>query len=224
MEINHPLKAFVIALPRIKSSMETAEIVLNKLIEYKFDARLFEGTDGDEAVKRAADEGRTLHPTNHFDEPVLRTIRVAGPGAMGCFFSHYRLWEKCVELNESIFIFEDDVNFIRPYYPVEFNEVLITVLGSWYKVYKKDASIITSDVPIAQEFSGPCIPGTPGYAISPIAAKKLLNVFRHTYTASDVAIRKSIVDIKIHSHLMGSAITAKQSLTNSDKMWNSKYV
>lgn len=218
------MKAFVISLSKIESSITTAIDVHKKLIEYGFDAELFEGTDGDEAVKRAADEGRTLHPTNHFDEPVLRTIRVAGPGAMGCFFSHYRLWEKCVELNESIFIFEDDVNFIRPYYPVEFNEVLITVLGSWHAVYKTDVNIITSPIPMAQEYLGPCIPGTPGYAISPIAAKKLLNVFRHTYTASDVAIRKSIVDIKIHSHLMGSAITAKQSLTNSDKMWNSKYV
>ncbi|UPR28457.1 glycosyltransferase family 25 protein [Vibrio crassostreae] len=30
------------------------------------------------------------------------------PGELGCFASHYLLWEKCVELNEPIVVIEDD--------------------------------------------------------------------------------------------------------------------
>lgn len=30
------------------------------------------------------------------------------PGELGCFASHYLLWEKCLELNEPIVVIEDD--------------------------------------------------------------------------------------------------------------------
>lgn len=32
-------------------------------------------------------------------------------GEKACFASHYRLWQECVKLNESIMILEDDVEF-----------------------------------------------------------------------------------------------------------------
>jgi hypothetical protein len=52
------------------------------------------------------------------------------PGVMGCFYSHYRLWGKCVELNETIGIFEDDVKVLRPLVPIDFEEVLVVAMGS----------------------------------------------------------------------------------------------
>jgi glycosyl transferase family 25 len=35
------------------------------------------------------------------------------PGVSGCFFSHFYLWEKCIDLNEPIIILEHDGYFIR---------------------------------------------------------------------------------------------------------------
>lgn len=212
------MKAFVIYLPNIESSAHTARQMVKPLKDMGFDVTLFEGTYGDDALKLAQSEGRTLHPIDQEGNPTPDTIRTRGAGALGCFYSHYRLWQKCVELNEPIWIFEDDVKFIRPYHPVAFDEVLITVLGSWKRMYERDIYQEPKERPHAQEFPSACVPGTPGYAITPCAAQKLLTEFKNTFTASDCAIRRSVVDIKIHSHIMGEALTdkdGKKSLTNS---------
>jgi GR25 family glycosyltransferase involved in LPS biosynthesis len=213
------MKAFIISLSKIESSITTANNMIQPLSNMGFDVELFEGTYGPDAVLLAKEEGRILHPTDHDGKPMIDTIRVSGPGALGCFYSHYRLWQKCVELNQPIFIFEDDVKFIREYIPVHFDEILILVLGSWKEIYDQDIYIEPTINHCAQDFPGACVPGTPGYAITPIAATKLLKEFDKTYTASDAAIRKSVVDIKIYSHIIGEAITDKVSLTHTDKFW-----
>jgi GR25 family glycosyltransferase involved in LPS biosynthesis len=216
------MKAFIIHLSKIEASAHTARAMVDPLASMGFDVALFEGTYGDDAVELAASEGRTLHPIDQEGNPTPDTIRTRGPGALGCFYSHYRLWQKCVELDEPIWIFEDDVKFIRPYYPVPFDDVLITVLGSWKRMYERDVYQDPNCEPHAQEYYSACVPGTPGYAITPSAAKKLLQTFQNTFTASDCAIRKSVVDIKVHSHIMGVALTdkeGKKSLTNST-YWN----
>ena len=35
--------------------------------------------------------------------------KLSRPGVIGCFYSHYNLWKKCIELEQPIMIFEDDV-------------------------------------------------------------------------------------------------------------------
>ncbi|WP_087023172.1 glycosyltransferase family 25 protein [Thaumasiovibrio subtropicus] len=35
--------------------------------------------------------------------------RTAAPGEIGCYASHYLAWQRCVELNEPIVVFEDDI-------------------------------------------------------------------------------------------------------------------
>ena len=214
------MKAFIISLSKIEQSIKSAIAMINPLQAMGFDVELFEGTYGPDAIHLVTHENRKLHPTDHFENPIVNTIRLSGPGAIGCFYSHFRLWKKCVELNEPIYIFEDDVNFIRSYVPVQFNEVLILVLGSWTDIYSQDPNSVLADTPQALPFLGVCIPGTPGYAITPVAALKLLNAFSTTYTASDAAIRQSIVNIQIYSHLIGVANTDKLSLTATSQYWD----
>jgi glycosyl transferase family 25 len=140
---------------------------------------------------------------------------------IGCFYSHFNLWKKCIELNEPIFIFEDDVLFVRPYIPVDFEEVLIVALGSWTSVYDGDVYAEPSGSPCAKYYPGKCLPGAVGYGITPQAAIKLVNEFKNTFTSADSAVRSSVVDIKIHSHLIGRALVSsdgKESLTRS-KRW-----
>jgi len=217
------MNAFIISLSKIPSSIKTARAMIDPLKKFGFDPILFEGTYGNDAVNLAKLENRKLHPIDQEGNPTLETVRTSSPGALGCFYSHYRLWKKCIELNRPIWIFEDDVVFLRPYYPVDFDEVLITVLGSWKRIYERDVHIEPKKQPEAELFPGPCLPGTPGYAITPKAAKKLLKEFSTTFTASDSAIRSSIIDIKIHSHLLGYALgneDGKISLTNNSKYWD----
>jgi hypothetical protein len=64
------------------------------------------------------------------------------PGAQGCFFSHYRLWQQCVMLGEPIIVLEDDAEVLCPMPEIVTNKDLIKLhdpkhmhqhkkLGSW---------------------------------------------------------------------------------------------
>jgi hypothetical protein len=50
------------------------------------------------------------HVTQRCKFSLAESQKMLRPGVLGCFYSHYRLWQKCIDLNEPIFIFEDDGN------------------------------------------------------------------------------------------------------------------
>ena len=228
-------KAFVIALSKIESSIKTAKNVV-EFLSTDFDVELFEGTYGTDVLELLKSDNRTVHQYGIKSRRVnvnglIRNIRVEvddesklkilKPGVVGCFYSHYRLWQKCAELDQRIFIFEDDVIFIRNYIPVEFEEILIVALGK--ELYRTDLKSMYEDpigIPSALQWARTSMPGNVGYGITPIAAKKLLTTYQHTFLSADNAINHHEVNIKIHSHLMGRAMLAdegKISLTN--KYW-----
>jgi GR25 family glycosyltransferase involved in LPS biosynthesis len=216
-------KAFIITLSKIESSISTAKEMIEPLNLFGFDVNLFEGAYGNEITELFIDQKRQLHPVDHNGKETKRNRKTSGPGAMGCFYSHYKLWEECLALDETIWIFEDDIAFIRPYYPVQFDEILITVVGSWTSIFAADPYQVLAKEPCALAYPGVCLPGTPGYAITPVAAKKLIDAYKDTYTASDSAIRASIVNIKLHSHLMGRALVEEDGKISLTKLrdWNS---
>ena len=208
------MRSFIISLSKIDSSITHAKKMFMALRSYGFNVSLFEGTYGNEAEKIFQKERRSLHPIDHLDNTTKITRKTMSPGVKGCFYSHYRLWKMCVKMQEPIYIFEDDVIFVRKYYPIDFDDVLILVSGSW--LLDVDVTEEPNIKPQPLEFIGACLPCSPGYAIKPHAAKKLLDEYKNTYLPSDVAVKSSLVNIKIHSHLMGRAMTendGKESLT-----------
>lgn len=217
------MKTFIIHLSKIQSSLESALKLQSDLKSVDIDAELFEGTYGHEAEELIKKENRSVHNISfkgyEIDERgIAKALR---PGVIGCFYSHYRLWKKCVDLDETICIFEDDVNIVRPLIPVEFDDVLITVLGA-----RKNRKYLhylhnPEGTPDAAEYQNSSMPGTPGYMITPKGAKKLLKYYKHTFLPSDNAINKSVVDIKIHNHLVGEANLEKKSLTKASNFWRS---
>lgn len=216
------MKTFIIHLSKIESSLLSAITLQEDLKLINVDAELFEGTYGSEAEEIFLKEKRTIHPYSFKGLPIddhyiAKTNR---PGVKGCFYSHYRLWKKCVELDETICIFEDDVKIVRPLVPVEFEDILIITLGARksdrYKTFLDDPPI----APEAVYYHNASMPGTTGYLITPKAAKKLLETYEHTFLASDNAINVMVVDIKIHNQLVGLANLEKKSLTRSTEFWN----
>lgn len=144
-------------------------------------------------------------------------------GVKGCFYSHYNLWKKCIELNEPIMIFEDDVKFYRGWYPVEWNGILILSLGK--KSFKQEPYKTYLENPTGNPqtllWRNSSMPGASGYAIKPRTAKKLVKFYRRYYYAADNAINVHICDIEIHNYLMGRNILKEEgnvSLTKS-KDW-----
>ena len=215
------MKSFVIHLSRIDSSRESAEKTQADLAAAGIDAELFEGTYGDEAEQIFENEKRTVNPVNFNGNPIddRDKNKALRPGVMGCFYSHYRLWKRCSELNETIGIFEDDVQVLRPLVPVEFDDVLIVVLGA----RKRERYLHHLENPegpcYAAEYINRSMPGTVGYLITPTGANKLLDYYKKTFLSSDNAINKGVVSIQIHSYLVGTANVDKQSLTSSKKFW-----
>jgi GR25 family glycosyltransferase involved in LPS biosynthesis len=215
-------KTFIIHLSKIKSSLESALQLQKDLTSINIDAELFEGTYGSDAEEIFKKESRQVHPTSFKGEAVDEryTNKTKRPGVMGCFYSHYRLWQKCVELNETICVFEDDVAIHRPLISVPFDDVLILTLGARKSEKYKQYLHNPSGDPIAEDYHNASMPGTTGYAITPQGAKKLLTVYNKTFLASDNAMNVMVVDIKIHNYLVGTANLEKKSLTRSTEFWN----
>jgi GR25 family glycosyltransferase involved in LPS biosynthesis len=107
-------------------------------------------------------------------------------------------------------IFEDDVVFTRTYFPVDWEDVLILILGNPQKSGKYRPYLDNPvGSPKAEDYYQASLPGPPGYAIKPHAAKKLVNEYKNFFLKSDNAINKHFVKLQIHSHLMGRALVAE---------------
>ena len=214
------MKNFIICLSKIPASLETATNLKNQLEKFNADVTLFEGTYGNDAVKMMEEEGRTVHHLGikGVIDPNNNNInKMMSPGVRGCFYSHYRLWKKCVELNEPITIWEDDIVLSRSYHPIDWDDVLVLALGHQQKSprYMHLLNDPTGN-PRPEIYKQSSMPGCCGYAIKPHAAKKLLDIYNKTFLPADNAINVHHLKLEIHSHVMGIALTkkdGKKSLT-----------
>jgi GR25 family glycosyltransferase involved in LPS biosynthesis len=150
--------------------------------------------------------------------------KLSRPGVIGCFYSHYALWTKCVDLGEPIMIFEDDVKFYREYYPVEFEGVLILSLGksSFYNEPYKTYLENPTGVPQPRPWRNYSMPGASGYAITPDAALGLMKFYKPYWYPADNAINHHVCKIQIHNYIMGRNTLPEEgniSMTKS-KDWN----
>jgi glycosyl transferase family 25 len=222
------VKSYIIHLSKIPASLTTATSLKSQLESFGMDAELFEGTYGNDAVEMMEAEGRTLHPVGIkgiLDSTDSNTEKLKRPGVKGCFYSHYSLWKKCLELNEPIIIWEDDIVLVRPFSPIEWEDILIVALGHPAKS-ERYLHLLKSPtgVPKVTEYKQSSMPGCCGYAIKPHAAKILVDTYKNTYLPADNAINRNILKLDIHSHVMGIALIkkdGKKSLTRTTE-WEKK--
>ncbi|ANF62375.1 glycosyltransferase family 25 protein [[Haemophilus] ducreyi] len=118
---------------------------------------------------------------------------------LGCFASHYLLWEKCLELNQPIIILEDDAilhdNFIEAYDFLSDKENIFEFL--WLsppaparrgQQGKKLYQINAKELSVFKFYK--CWGNTTGYYITPAAAKKLLNYCQEWIYDLDITIER----------------------------------
>jgi hypothetical protein len=94
-------------------------------------------------------------------------------GEIGCSLSHLHCWLKCIQLNEPIIIFEDDVEFYSNFNLDRVKEVLLKhefVYLSRKKMTADEEKQIADDLVVPSFSYWNC-----AYAITPAAAKKLCN-------------------------------------------------
>ena len=224
------MKSYIICLSKIEASLNTATNLKKQLEEFDMPVDLFEGTYGNDAVDIMKQENRTVHPFGikgpqavENNDPTDNNSKISSPGVRGCFLSHYRLWQKCAELDTPIIIWEDDIVLTRPYTPVEWQDVLVVALGH-PKKSERYMSYLTDPegMPEAMPYRNSSMPGCCGYAIKPHAARILINTYANTYLPADNAINQHHVKIEIHNHIMGTALVGKgikKSLTRTN-FWN----
>jgi len=206
------MKTFIICLPKIESSQVSSLAVQESLSKVGIDAELFEGSYGSQIKPVYDQNNRRCHPwgLKGPDKPLSDEYRAECeiPGIIGCFDSHYRLWQKCVELNEPIMVFEDDVIVYRPFFPVEWQDVL-SVAFSHEKKMMKYIDYLNNPIglPEAMPYGQATMPGNGGYAIKPHAAKILIEEFKNSLLPADNAINQYLVKIQIHNYMMGRART-----------------
>ncbi|MGN8499917.1 glycosyltransferase family 25 protein [Helicobacter pylori] len=100
-----------------------------------------------------------------------------GFGELGCYASHYLLWQKCIELNEAICILEDDI-IIKDRFKerLEFCDKHINELG-YIRLMHLEENVAKQKTPVkgvSQILNFKDGIGTQGYVLAPKAAQKLL--------------------------------------------------
>jgi len=214
------MKSYIIHLPKVSASLKTATKLKEQLNSFNMQAELFEGTMGPNAIEKFDKQRRTLYPfglKGKLDPNGREARKMSTAGVMGCFDSHYRLWQECVKIDEPILIWEDDIILTRKYEPVDWEDVLIVALGHPTKSVRW-MHLLDNPQGEAQAlgYKSPSMPGCCGYAIKPHAAKRLLETYASTFRPADNAINRNIIKMQIHSHIMGIArVAGKRSLTRA---------
>ncbi|MGT0062240.1 glycosyltransferase family 25 protein [Helicobacter pylori] len=100
-----------------------------------------------------------------------------GFGELGCYASHYSLWQKCIELNEAICILEDDIIIKERFKEsLEFCYQHINELG-YIRLMHLEENVSKQKTPIkgvSQILNFKDGIGTQGYVLAPKVAQKLL--------------------------------------------------
>lgn len=189
------MKSFHIVLNNHKLGQEIGNKNIDIARNFGMDANLFEAIPGNNC-------------RHIFKQHKVRPPHTDKLGHHGCFMSHFLLWKKCIELNETIAILEHDGMFIRNLPDdIEDNFVDICRLDPcifWKDSYEDDI-IEVLDKPIEyfkpdtvykEKDFGNFYIGQYGYLIKPAAAEKLVVRAKQIGShAVDMFICTKVVDI-----------------------------
>lgn len=207
------MKSYVIYNSPDIGTLHYAEGALRDAVSNGFDAELFDGvwkTDSKEFCKERGvvfnrewleqSEWHRKNPRRH-----KKLIEGSQTEAnMGCFASHFLLWERCVQSNEALCIFEYDVVIKRPLPNGildrfdEAIEICRTPKNDKppYDKVIDDRSFNDFDV---IDFPEPGFPrgNSTGYIIKPAGARKMIDVSKERgYLTLDTMLNREWLDYK----------------------------
>jgi glycosyl transferase, family 25 len=164
------MRIYVVALER---SVERRAAIRTQLDSTGLDYEFFPAVDGK--------AGEHLSFANYRDEFCLKVWRrPLTSGEVGCFASHYLLWQRCVERDEPMIVMEDDV-VVSP----RFAEAVALVVaerpgnvgyvrfaGINLPAFRETGHELPDDWELVRFFGGPM--GTQCYVVFPQAASRFL--------------------------------------------------
>ncbi|MEC6824740.1 glycosyltransferase family 25 protein [Photobacterium piscicola] len=173
---------FIINIP---SSVHRKENISQQLDQLDLNYSFFDAVNG--------------HNDNHslfvmYDDKLSQAYRgkSLSKGQLGCYASHYLLWQKCVELNQPIIILEDDaLIYPKPFMDIINNIKLLTKKYECIRLFDnkrphffKVKQMILPYTSIYKFSKGHM--STTGYLLTPTGAKKLLEHSNKWYMAVDI--------------------------------------
>jgi hypothetical protein len=192
------MKNYVIYLPDYTKSRTLAQRVLETGQAFGWNLTLYEGVDGKNST------WEQVQPCC-LDAKCRSMLEL--PGVRGCFLSHWQLWNLCVEINETIGIFEHDIEFIGSPPEQDFQHVL--KLEGFLKKKSRPA--------------GEWYEGARAYLLHPAGAKRLVEwVQINGALPADVNIGLDVVDIQLCDHLCirPHALYGKTDKRENSFTWN----
>ena len=187
------MKAFIIYLKEVPSTIESALECKNTCREHGLDGWLMEGftpSRADQFIKE-----QNLKP--YLPGPKLFEIKWRKGGVRGCMISHYHAWKKCIELDQPIVVLEHDSRVVSETYKEDFQDIL------HLDGYRWEADPYQDQVPFVEDFTWmrkgeTQLKGTYGYVIKPHAAKRLIQgAHEDGLTASDMFVKDKYVRIQV---------------------------
>ena len=185
-------KKFIITLTQLPQSVTAA----NRCLEH---ARLYD-MDDEMEIWPAVDK---FQATDFFKSRQLTWLHTQNNLArnkdplpeMGCFASHYLLWERCVEINEPIIVLEHDAIPVAPVPPLKFKHVIFLAKPAFaYGSYRFDEL----DYKVPREIFYPMklLAAAHCYAITPKGASILIKAAqKYLIVPVDSFVNKKYVDI-----------------------------
>ena len=176
------VRIFVVNL---KKSIERKKYISKLLTSMDFNFEFFEAIDGSSSK---------LDILDCYDENLSQSYRCKSlsKGQIGCYASHYLLWQKCVELGEPILIIEDDIdidkiNFIEFYNLAEnLNSKYEFIRLSKHRRRKWTSKITLNSGNIKIHRANKGHMSTMGYFVSPDGAKKFIDNSLSWYMPVDI--------------------------------------
>ncbi|CAH6794199.1 Epitope biosynthesis protein [Vibrio chagasii] len=177
------INIFVINLT---SSTERRENISRQLNSLSLPFDIFPAVDG-----RASPP----HPLlKHYNDELSQTFRAKTltPGQLGCYASHFLLWQKCVDLGQPIIVLEDDallfetpfLNFIRDSSGLPKKIECVRLFKNKRRKFSSYSAWKCNSTNIHKFTKGHM--SATGYFLTPSGAEKLLQHSNQWYMAVDI--------------------------------------
>jgi len=222
------MKCFIITLFDNSKSVELATKAYESAIKYGYEPSLLPAYSGEKSLTYL--QGLQIHPI--YDESIFgfKTHRYwcSKVGTRGCFASHHKIWNMCLELNENIIVLEHDALLVGEWRDLAWQDVIhLDNEGSLRRRSQKGISDFYNEVKHnsvynmgfrAAEYGGiVSMNCTYAYAITPQGSSKLIEAAKnHGWFATDRFMREPIISIDtIHPKLALEQPEALEMFTTS---------
>ena len=210
--------AYYINLKRRPDKNKNTLVELNKSNLLKNKMKRFEAIDG-----------KDIDLTNYLAVGISARLLEKRRGWIGCALSHMELWQKCVDINKPILIFEDD-NVIKE--EVNYDKHLETIVNNFPNDFDI-VYLVTDNIVNYKPYNDLFVKAkgnnftTPAYFISPSGAQKLLDFIMpyKPYLQIDRYIMNLTYNKKINCYIYRKSIMYTiQDFNTTDIQGKTNYV